>query len=407
MKLWQKEYKLDRAVEAFTVGEDYLLDQRLVKYDCIASIAHAEMLANMGILSSKERISIVDELNHIIRLWEKRKFFIRKSDEDCHTAIENHLTRTLGETGKKIHTFRSRNDQVTTALRLYYKDALLEIKESMLKTKGAFVFFREQHREIGFPGFNHTRKAMPSTIEMWIGAFIDSMRDNLQLLDSVFYLIDQSPLGSGSGYGFPQNVDRLFTSERMKFQKIQENPLYVQNSRGKFESAILNLLSFIMMDVNKMASDLIFFSLPEFNFMELPNEYLTGSSMMPHIKNPDILEILRANYHRVLSNEFNIKSLVSQLISGYHRDFQLIKGPIFEGLDITSGSLNALQLVFKRLKVNKEACESGLSPELFSTERVYNLVMSGMPFRDAYHSIAREYFPIDSQIKRYNGGNGN
>jgi argininosuccinate lyase len=391
MKLWQKNYELNKQIEEFTVGKDPVLDLQLLKYDCLASMAHARMLHKIGILSKAQLNLLLQELEHILELDQKGKFKIAKEDEDCHTAIENHLIKICGQAGKMIHTFRSRNDQVLTALRLLYKDRLTDIQDRIVETKRAVTAFKKACGKVIVPGFTHTRKAMPSSIELWAGAFLEAMQDNQKLLDAAFDLIDQSPLGTGAGYGIPFEIDRRYASEQMGFGRVQQNPIYAQSSRGKFEAFILATLSMVLFDINKIASDLILFSMPEFGFFELPDEFLTGSSIMPHKKNPDVLELLRSNYHVVLAYEIQIKSLTANLISGYHRDFQLTKEPALNGLALTARSLAMVTLIFKNLSVNKKKCQAALTSELFATEKAYRLVRRGVPFRDAYKKIAQEF----------------
>ncbi len=391
MKLWQKQYKLNKLVEKFTVGNDYILDQRLVMYDCLASIAHAHMLAKIGILTTSEAKKLERALKEIINLDAKGKFKILPGQEDCHTAIENYLTKKLGVLGKKIHTARSRNDQVLTALRLYYKDNL-NVCQGLAKD---LIFdlqtFSKIYGGIELPGYTHTRKAMPSSVKMWSEAFIDSMYDNLKSLAYAVDLIDQSPLGTAAGYGLPLKIDRIFTAKLLGFKKVQQNPIYTQNSRGKFESAILHALTQIMFDANKISTDLIFFSIPEFGYFELPKEFCTGSSIMPQKKNPDVLEILRAKYSVVISQEMQIRNIVGNLPSGYNRDFQLLKEPVFKSFEIVLESLQVLSEVFKNLRVNAENCKTALTQELYATEEVYKLVAKDIPFREAYQTVAKKY----------------
>lgn len=391
MKLWEKEYRLNKQIEEFTVGKDYILDRKLVKYDCIASIAHARMLSRIGILKKEEVKKLIKQLNNIIELDKKGKFKILKEQEDCHTAIENFLIKKLGDLGKKIHTARSRNDQVLTALRLYYKDELNDCKKLSNDLIDAIKKFLKKYGEIKLPGYSHTRKAMPSSVGMWASSFIDSMKDNLKIVDVAIELVNQSPLGTGAGYGIPLGIDRDYTAKSLGFSKIQENPIYTQNSRGKFESTILHALTQIMFDMNKMASDLIIFSMPQFGYFELPKELCTGSSMMPQKKNPDVLELLRARYHLVVSYEFQVKNVIGNLLSGYNRDLQITKEPIMGGFQITKESLSIMALVFENLKVNKENCNKAMTEELYATEEVYKLVKKGIPFRKAYKIISKKY----------------
>lgn len=391
MKLWEKNYTLDKKIENYTVGNDYIIDKKLVKYDCIASIAHAKMLCKINILTKDECNKIVKKLNEIIELDSKGLFKIKKEDEDCHTAIENYLTEKLGEIGKKIHTARSRNDQVLTALRLYCKDeikSVIQLIDDLIKTLNNL---KEKYGQIKIPGYTHMKKAMPSTIVLWCDSFIESMHDNKNLIKFLSNHIDQSPLGTGAGYGLPIKIDRKFTAELLGFKKIQNNSLYVQNSRGKFESLILHGLNNIMLDLNKMSMDILLFSMQEFGFIELPSELCSGSSIMPNKKNFDVLELIRANYHKNVGFEFEIKNIIGNLISGYNRDLQLTKEPTINGLDITKDSLEVMNLVLINLKINKKNCNKAMTDELYATKKVYDLINKGYTFRDAYKKISKEY----------------
>ena len=391
MKLWGKNYKLDKSVEKFTVGDDYIVDQKLVKYDCLASIAHAKMLNKIGILKSGECAKIVKTLEEIIDLDDKGVFVIEVEDEDCHTAIENFLVEKLGDLGKKIHTARSRNDQVLTALRLFYKDEINSVVQLVDALVKILVAFEKKYGYIEMPGYTHMRKAMPSSIGLWINSFVESMNDNKKLMLYVYNFVDKSPLGTGAGYGLPIQVDKEMTAELLGFNNFHNNPLYAQNSRGKFESIILNGLTQIMLDLNKMTMDILLFSTLEYDYMSLSEEICTGSSIMPHKKNPDVLELIRAKYHQVLSYEFEVKSLISNLISGYNRDLQLTKKPIMDGFEITKESLNMMVLVLKNLHINEEKCKKTMTEELYATEKTYKLIEKGIPFRDAYREISKEY----------------
>ncbi|HKJ67754.1 MAG TPA: argininosuccinate lyase [bacterium] len=391
MKLWNPKGNVNSKIEEYTVGNDYLLDLALVTYDCQASIAHAEMLGEIGILDESEVRQLVGELDHIITLAEEGQFDISPQQEDCHTAIENHLTQQLGDLGKKIHTARSRNDQVVTALRLYYRDQLERMTALVHEFPAALEGVQKQFGDVEIPGYTHTRKAMPSSVALWTGAFRESMQENLRAIEHVQHMLDQSPLGTGAGYGIPLEIDRQCTAEKLGFSRIQENSIYVQNSRGKFEGSILNACDQVMYDLNRMSSDLIFFSLPDFGIFELPEEICTGSSIMPQKHNPDVLELVRAKYHEVLGLEFQVKSLSANLISGYHRDLQLTKEPVMRGLTTTLDSLEVMILAVKKLRVNEERAHQAMTEDLYATQRVYELVKEGIPFREAYKEISKEY----------------
>ena len=390
MKLWGKGYKLNKEIENFTIGEDYIFDKRLVRYDCLASIAHAKMLSKIGIVGKVELTKLIKAFADIIELDRIGKFKILKEQEDCHTAIENYLINKLGNLGKKIHTARSRNDQVLTALRLYYKDELNSCRKLVNKLIKAVREFQKKYGKIILPGYTHSRKAMPSSIRLWSQSIVDSMADNLKIIDLALELINQSPLGTGAGYGIPLKIDRQYAAKLLGFRRIQENPIYAQNSRGKFESTILHTLNQVVFDLNKISTDLIIFSMPEFGYFELPDEFCTGSSIMPQKKNPDVLELLRAKYHILVSYEFQVKGIIGNLLSGYNRDLQLLKEPTMKGLDITKESLSVMSLVFKGLKANNKNCRKALTKEIYATEKVYQLVKRGIPFREAYKKVAKD-----------------
>ncbi len=387
MKLWEKNSKLNKQIEQYTVGNDPKLDLNLVKYDCIASIAHAKMLHKIGILAKEELDKLEAELKNIIKLYHDGKFVIKLEDEDCHTAIENHLIKKLGNIGKKIHTARSRNDQVLTALRLYSKDKLKHIEKAVLELVASLKKLGVKHNSVEMPGYTHSRKAMPYTVGKYFGAFKDSLQDDLKLLATSYELIDQNPLGSAAGYGVNLNVDKKMTTKLLNFAKVQHNELYCQNSRGKFESIVLFALDQIMLDLGKLAGDLILFSMDEFGYFKLPEEFCTGSSIMPHKKNPDVLELMRAKASVVNSYVFQVINIINGLQSGFNRDFQLTKEPLMKGLEITLDSVKVMNLVLSGIKVNKENCKKACTREIYSVNKANELVKKGMPFRDAYKKL--------------------
>ena len=390
MKLWQKDYKLNREIEKFTVGNDYLLDKNLIKYDVYGSIAHAMMLNKIGILAKSELKKLKSSLKEILKLSEKNKFGIRQEDEDVHTAIENYLTKKLGALGRKIHTARSRNDQVLADLRLYSKDKLLIVQKLVLELAYALAAAAEKYRNIPMPGYTHSRKAMPSSVGLYFGSFAESMADNLEVLDEAYELNDQSPLGSGAGYGLPLDVDRKMTSDLLGFKKVQNNSLYVQNSRGKLESVSIFALGNVMSDLARLSNDLVLFSMGEFGFFSLPDEFCTGSSIMPQKKNPDVFELIRAKAAKVDSNLYFVKSVLSKLQSGYSRDLQLTKEALMESAETTISALEIFRTVIEKIKVDKEKCIEACTKELFATEHAYGLVKKGASFRDAYKETAKK-----------------
>jgi argininosuccinate lyase len=388
MALWDKGYEIDKEVLAYTVGNDPALDQTLVPYDCAASAAHAKMLEKIGVLAPEELAQLLEGLEEITVLWKRGEFVIKPEDEDCHTSIENILVAKYGDVGKKIHTARSRNDQVLVALRLYEKEALAEIRTLLV----AFARALPADDATPMPGYTHMQPAMPTTVGMWLGSFASAAEDDIKLLDAVLDVIDQNPLGTGAGFGIPVfEIDRDMTTYELGFERLQDNPMYAQLSRGKFESSILGTLSQIMFDMNKLATDVILFSMKEIGLVSLPEAFCTGSSVMPQKRNPDVLELTRANYHVVVGQELTVKSLIGNLISGYNRDMQLIKEPLFQAVNVTKQTVTIMTRVVQGMSVNADRCAEVMTEELFATEKAYELVKEGIPFRDAFRTIAEMF----------------
>ena len=386
VKIWDKGFEVDKRVEEFTVGNDFLIDMKLINYDCKASIIHAKMLRKIGVLSKTELKKIINALNEIIN---SNDLTIKINDEDCHTAIENYLIKKIGDTGKKIHTARSRNDQVLTALRLYYLDNIKNCDLLQKEWIKSLKKFKNKFGTINFPGYTHFRKAMPSSINMWSEAFIESSIDNSKLLKVSKNIINKSPLGTAAGYGVPMNIDREFTAKEMGFDSNQ-NPIYAQISRGKFEKLLIHSLVQIMYDINKISSDLILFSMDELGYFEIPEKFCTGSSIMPQKNNPDVLELLRAKYNNVRSYESEVLNITSNLPSGFHRDFQLTKEPTMKAIETTLDCIKMITMLINELVVNEKRCDEALSEEIYATEKAYKLVEKGVPFRSAYKIIAKE-----------------
>jgi argininosuccinate lyase len=389
-KLWGG-HGLDPQIERFTVGNDTILDQRLVPYDCLGSMAHARMLGAVGLLEASDVRLLLQGLEEIIALSKNGAFTISAGQEDCHTAIEQWLVDKLGDAGKRIHLGRSRNDQVLTALRLYYKDALVQILAEVAQLRECVQSFCRRHQRTPMPGFTHMRKAMPSSVGAWGGALADALADDALSLQVALQLMDQCPLGSGAGYGVPLPLDRQMTADELGFAKVQDNPIYVQLSRGKFETTLVHALSQVLLDLNRTATDLVFFSMPEFNYFALPTELCTGSSIMPQKQNPDVLELVRGKYHLVVACENQLRGTLANMPHGYHRDLQLTKEPTFRAIDTTRETVGIMTLVFQRLSVNMDALKAAMTPELYATQEAYKLVTEeGMSFREAYAQVKRE-----------------
>lgn len=388
-KLWSSNSPLDQIIEAFETEGDLIMDQKLVKYDCLGSLAHAKMLNKIGILTNDELSKIEKGLSEIIKLDQLGKFNLELGDEDIHTKIENFLTNNYGEAGKKIHTGRSRNDQVLTALRLYSKQNLKSIEEQITVLIKSFQKFSRKYGAIAMPGYTHMQKAMPTSVKLWAEAFIESLKDDLVLLKTVYQLNNQSPLGSGAGYGVPLKLDKEFTAKLLGFEKVQQTT-YCQNSRGKIEASTLSCLIGILQTINKFASDVLLFTTSEFNYFKVNEKITTGSSIMPQKKNVDIAELLRSKVHVVLGNYVQLVSLSSNLVSGYNRDVQDSKKPLIESFEITLSSIEITKILLENLTPNKKELQEALSDELFATAKALELVKKGVNFRDAYQKIAKE-----------------
>jgi len=386
-KLWQKGYELNALIEQFTVGEDWKLDQRLLIADCVSSIAHARMLAGIGLLEKKELRDLETELRAIIRDVQEGTFAVAPADEDGHTAIENRLVRSLGEAGKKIHTGRSRNDQVIAALRVFSRAAAFKVLEAGTAAAAAFLQLAADHGDVPMPGRTHMQIAMPSSVGLWSAAYAEELIDDLVFFLQTADHVDQSPLGSAASYGVPLPLDRQMVSDALGFRVLQNNVLYVNNSRGKFESLLLEAAEQIMITLSKAAQDLILWSMPEFGYFTLPKELCSGSSIMPQKRNPDMLELIRGKSATISAWTQQVKQVIRALPSGYNRDMQETKEPFLRGLALTRDSLRVMELTIESLEVNREVLEKSMPPEIFATDAALELVEGGMSFREAYREI--------------------
>lgn len=387
-KLWQITTSLHPLVESYTVGEDYLLDQQLIPYDIQATRAHAAMLAQTDVLTPHELKLLNQAFDALLSDWQDGKFKISPMQEDGHTAIEQYLVETCGDLGKKIHTARSRNDQVLVMMRLYEKDVLSKLSQTLENTVKGFRAAAEKFDTQQMPGYTHMQKAMPTTVGTWLGSFADGFSDSKMAILAVSQLIDQNPLGSASGFGianFP--ISKEITTKEPGFAKTQQNPMYCGISRGLFESAILNALAPIMILASRFASDMLLFTTDEFNFVSLPKQFTTGSSIMPNKQNYDLFEIMRANWSVFASQQQQVQSIVGALPSGYSRDLQLTKKPVMQGLELALATLELLVEVSSQLQVNEQKLNQAMSADLFATENVYELVKAGHTFRDAYRQV--------------------
>ena len=386
-RLWDKNEPLDALVEQFTVGDDYRLDRALVAADCVASLAHATMLAAIEVITPVQLEELRAALLQALELAQRRAFAIERADEDGHTALERFLTQRTAA-GARIHTGRSRNDQVMAALRLYGREALTELQHCVLDLADALFAFAVRHERSPMPGRTHTQVAMPSTLGLWAAAFAEELLDDLALVATCYRLTNRSPLGSAAGYGAPLPLDREQVAGLLGFEGPVHNVLTAANSRGKLEAATLDALDQVAITVSRLAQDLILFSLPELGYVTLPVELCTGSSIMPHKRNPDGLELVRARAASVSALAGAVKGIVRNLPSGYHRDLQETKRPYLTALDTVIGQVLVMTLTIERLQVSEAALAHSLTPELYATDAAFALVQQGVAFRDAYRQAA-------------------
>lgn len=390
MKLWDKGFSTDKKIDQFTVGNDRELDLHLAKYDVIASKAHAKMLGKIGLLTEKETNELVSELDTIAAKIENGTFTIEKNFEDMHSKIEFQLTLALGDTGKKIHTARSRNDQVLVAMHLYLKDELAEIK-SMTKTLFDLLLnLADKYKRVLLPGYTHLQIAMPSSFGLWFSAYAESLIDDLYFVDAAFKVADQNPLGSAAGYGSSFPIDRSFTTKEMGFETMKYNVVAAQMGRGKIEKATAFAMANIAATLSKMAMDICLYMSQNFDFISFPDELTTGSSIMPHKKNPDVFELVRGKCNKLQSIPNQLTMVINNLPSGYHRDLQLVKEIIVPAIQDMKACLEIMTFSLREIKVNDGILEDPKYDYLFSVDTLNELVQNGMPFRDAYKQMGKE-----------------
>ena len=389
-RLWDKGGELDEAIERFTVGEDYVLDRRLVAADCVASIAHVRGLEAAEIVSAGEREELESTLRSLITHHGEGRFTVSEADEDGHTAIENYLVDQLGEVGKKVHTGRSRNDQVTTALRLFARRAIDRTTERLLRLAETLLTRAEEERETVMTGRTHMQPAMLSTFGLWLAAVGEELIDNVSLLDAAYDFHDQCPLGAAASYGVPLPLDRELTAGLLGFSRVQNNVLYSVSSRGKGEAIVLDALDQVGTTLSRAAGDLVFFSLPEVGYISLPASLCTGSSIMPQKKNPDVLELVRGKCSELGALSQQVKNVMRTLPSGYNRDVQETKGPFMRGVDTANACIDAMQVAVSGLDIDREAMRRGIPTEVYATDAALDLVAQGVPFREAYRRIGTD-----------------
>jgi len=384
-KLWQDTPNINKLVELYTSGEDVLWDQDLVRFDIYGSLAHANMLARQKLIGKKDFENIRKGLLEILDHYQKDKYLLKPGDEDVHTRIENDLTQKFPESGAKLHTGRSRNDQILVDTRLYTKVQLINVALNVLELAEIFLKQAKKLSDIPLPGMTHMQPAMLSSFGLWLGAFTESLLDDLLILEFAYSLNDQSPLGSGAAYGVTLPIDRKYTAKLLGFARVQNNALYCQNSRGKIEVTVIHALSQVMATLNKFASDSLLFTTEPFSFITFKKCLGTGSSIMPQKQNWDALELIRAKYYQTIAFGLGSSTSVGNLPSGYNRDMQQIKGNLMKAVETTLSSIKITGLFIYSITVNEQQIQKHIPKELFAAHWAYMLVQEkSLPFRKAY-----------------------
>lgn len=390
MKLWDKGLSTDKKIDIFTVGNDRELDLVLAKYDVLGSIAHANMLYKIKLLNDQEIKDINKELKKILQSIEKGEFIIEESFEDVHSKVEFLLTEKLGVTGKKIHTARSRNDQVLVDVHLYLKDEIKEIKEQIKNLFDLLLAKAQEHQNVLLPGYTHFQVAMPSSFGLWFSAYAESLIDDVYMLNAAYKITNQNPLGSAAGYGSSFNIDREFTTELLGFETLKYNVVAAQMSRGKTEKAVAVGISAVAGTLAKFAMDICLYMSQNFNFISFPDEFTTGSSIMPHKKNPDIFELIRGKCNAIQALPYELTLITNNLPSGYHRDLQLLKEGLIPAIQTLKSCLEMLIFSMQNIKVKNNILEDKKYDYLFTVEEVNKLVQQGIAFRDAYRMVGEQ-----------------
>lgn len=390
MKLWNKGYNINNLVEKYTVGKDRDLDLYLAKYDVLVNIAHIKMLNKINIISNEDTTNLINELNNINKDIETGNFKIEKEFEDVHSKIEYILTKKYGEAGKKIHTARSRNDQVLTDIHLYIKNEVIEIKKLIKGLFEILLILSEKHKDKIIPGYTHLQVAMPSSFGLWFSAYAETLIDDIILFNAVYEISNQNPLGSAAGYGSSFPIDRKITTEELDFKFIKVSSAVSQITRGKIEKTTAFALSSISGSISKLCSDICLFLCQNFNFISFPKELTTGSSIMPHKKNPDVFEIMRAKCNKIQNLPNEIIIITNNLTSGYHRDFQLLKENLIFGIEDTKNNLFVLKFMLEHISVKKDIEKNDKYKYMFSVEELNKMVTNGMGFRDAYKKLGKQ-----------------
>jgi len=412
MKLWDKGFSNDRKIDLFTVGNDRELDLVLAKYDVIGSLAHARMLHKIGLLSGEEMDQVAKALDGILESIMQGSFVIEDTFEDVHSKVEYLLTEKLGDTGKKIHTARSRNDQVLVDMHLYLRDELQELLRLVTSLFELLLSQAKKYQKVLLPGYTHFQIAMPSSFGLWFSAYAESLIDDVYMLKAAWKVVDQNPLGSAAGYGSSFPIDREETTRLLGFSALKYNSVAAQMSRGKAEKTVAFALSGLAGTLSKFAYDICLYMNQNFGFVTLPDELTTGSSIMPHKKNPDVFELVRGKCNKIQALPYELTLITNNLPSGYHRDLQLLKEGLIPAIQHTKACLEIVTSSLPKLVVKADILDDKLYDYLFSVEAVNELVQKGIPFREAYKQIGEkiasgDYKPNKAIKHTHTGSIGN
>ena len=411
-KLWEKNVQVDQEVDTFTVGKDRVMDLYLAKYDVLGSMAHITMLECIGLLKKEELTLLLSELKNIYTIAESGQFIIEEGVEDVHSQVELMLTRRLGDTGKKIHSGRSRNDQVLLDLKLFTRSQIKEVVELVTELFNVLISQSNRYKDILLPGYTHLQIAMPSSFGLWFGAYAESLVDDLQLMQAAYKVCNRNPLGSAAGYGSSFPLKRQMTTDLLGFESLAYNVVYAQMGRGKMERTVAFALAGIAATLSKLAFDACMFNSQNFGFIKLSDQFTTGSSIMPHKKNPDVFELTRAKCNKIQGLPQQITLICNNLPSGYFRDLQIIKEVFLPAFDELKDCLRMVTHMIKEVKINEHILDDDKYALLFSVEEVNRLVLEGIPFRDAYKQVglnieAGLFEPIKKVNHTHEGSIGN
>jgi argininosuccinate lyase len=407
-KIWDKGFNANKLVENFTVGKDREMDLCLAKHDITGSLAHIKMLTKIGLLDKNEELLLQAELKNLLEEVERGNFKLDDDAEDIHSQIESILTERLGEIGKKIHSGRSRNDQVLVDIKLYLKEEIKKTKEEVLQLFRLLQTLSVQHKEVLLPGYTHTQIAMPSSFGLWFGAYAEALVDDMHSLVAAWRVADQNPLGSAAGYGSSFPLDREMTTKELGFSTMSYNVIAAQMGRGKTERIFSQSIANIASTLNKLATDNCIYLSGNFGFISYPKELTTGSSIMPHKKNPDVWELIRAHSNRLQSLPNEISIMLTNMTHGYHRDYQLLKEVLFPAIETLHTIIKMTHFMLEHISVNHDILSDPKYDYLFTVEAVNNLVLQGVPFREAYQKVGKEVqdgtFHADKKVLHTHAG---